>query len=581
MKTIFQYLKTYKKSVMLAILFMIIDVICEVTQPVLMANIVGKGIETGNVPYIIGTGILMIIVASIAIFCGCKNSKHSAIAGVGFAAEIRKALFSKVQLFSFKNIDTFSTASLSTRLTNDVTLIQNTAIMSMRIMIRSPLMFIFALIMAIRLNIELSLILVFAVPLLIISVGLILKTAFSRFNKMQTAIDKLNSVVQENLTNVRVVKSFIRQDFEKEKFKNSNDNLTEASLNAMNLVILNFPILMLIMNMSIIAVVWFGGNQIIDNKIDVAAMSAFINYIIQILISLMMFSMMFIMLSRATASYKRIVEVLNTEIDLTNKNRPIKSHTFKGEVTFKNVYFKYDKAYNEYILQNINFTVRPGTVVAIIGGTGAGKSSLVQLIPRLYDTSKGKVLIDKKDVKSYSLETLRSNIGMVLQKNTLFSGTIKENLRWGNPNATDEEIIEAAKNAQAHDFIMSFPNGYDTWIEQGGVNVSGGQKQRLCIARAMLKKPAILILDDSTSAVDTKTERKIRESFNTNLKDTTTFIIAQRISSVKDADMILVLDDGKIVAQGTHIELLKNSPEYQEIYYSQQEKEEGSEQLNG
>ena len=581
MKTIFQYLKKYKRSVIFAILFMVIDVICEVTQPVLMADIVGKGIESGNIPYIIGIGIAMMIVAGIAIFCGCKNSKHSAIAGVGFAAELRKGLFSKVQQFSFKNIDTFSTASLSTRLTNDVTLIQNTAIMSLRIMVRSPLMFVFALIMAIRLNVELSLILAVSVPLLVTSVGLILRFAFNRFNKMQTCIDKLNSVVQENLTNVRVVKSFVRQDFEKEKFKDSNDDLMNASLNAMNLVILNMPILMLIMNLSIIAVVWFGGNQIIDNKIDVAAMSAFINYIVQILMSLMMFSMMFIMLSRATASYKRITEVLNTEIDLTNKNRPIKTHKFKGHVTFKNVYFKYDKAYNEYILQNINFTVKPGTVVAIIGGTGAGKSSLVQLIPRLYDTSKGKVLIDNKDVKSYSLETLRSNIGMVLQKNTLFSGTIKENLRWGNPNATDEEIIEAAKNAQAHDFIMNFPDGYDTWIEQGGVNVSGGQKQRLCIARAMLKKPAILILDDSTSAVDTKTERKIRESFNTNLKDTTTFIIAQRISSVKDADMIIVLDGGKIVATGTHEELMKNSAEYQEIYYSQQEKDEGSEKVNG
>jgi len=581
MKTILEYLKKYKKSVMLAIMFMVIDVICEVTQPVLMADIIGKGIESGNVPYIIGIGILMMIVSGIAIFCGCKNSKHSAIAGVGFAAELRKALFTKVQLFSFKNIDTFSTASLSTRLTNDVTLIQNTAIMALRIMVRSPLMFVFALIMAIRLNVELSLILAVAVPLLVISVGLILKFAFTRFNKMQMCIDKLNSVVQENLTNVRVVKSFVRQDFEKEKFKESNDNLTNASLNAMNLVILNMPILMLIMNLSIIAVVWFGGNQIIDNRLDVAAMSAFINYIVQILMSLMMFSMMFIMLSRATASYKRITEVLKTDIDLTNRNRSIKSHKFKGDVTFKNVYFKYDKSYNEYILQNINFSVKSGTVIAIIGGTGAGKSSLVQLIPRLYDTSKGKVLIDNKDVKSYSLETLRSNIGMVLQKNTLFSGTIKENLCWGNPNATDEEIIEAAKNAQAHDFIMGFPDGYDTWIEQGGVNVSGGQKQRLCIARAMLKKPAILILDDSTSAVDTKTERKIRESFNTQLKDTTTFIIAQRISSVKDADMIIVLDDGKIVAQGTHDELMKNSPEYQEIYYSQQEKDEGSEKING
>ncbi|MBQ7668468.1 MAG: ABC transporter ATP-binding protein [Clostridia bacterium] len=581
MRVLLQFAKKYRKAILFAVLFMILDVFCEILQPILMANIIGKGIESGDKVYIIKTGLLMIFVAAVAIFAGCNNSKNSATAGVGFAAELRRGLFTKVQQFSFKNIDKFSTASLATRLTNDVTLLQNTAIMAMRIMVRAPLMFIFALIMTIRLNAKLSIIIAIAIPLLILSVGSILIFAFSRFTKMQTAIDNLNSNVQENLTNVRVVKSFVREDFEKEKFKKTNDDLTNASLNAMNLVIFNMPILMLIMNLSIVAVVYFGGKQILNDTLDVATMSAFLTYITHILMSLMIFSMLFVMLSRATASYKRIVEVLKTDIDLKDNKSALKEHKFKGDVAFKNVYFKYDNNSNEYILQDINFEVKKGTVVAIIGGTGSGKSSLVQLLPRLYDTSRGTVLVDGKDVKKYSLNLLRDNIAMVLQKNTLFSGTIAENLRWGNQNATDEEVINAAKAAQAHDFIMNFPDGYNTWIEQGGVNVSGGQKQRLCIARAILKKPAILILDDSTSAVDTKTERKIRESFNTILKDTTTFIIAQRISSVKDADLIIVLDDGKIVAQGTHDELLKNSPEYQEIYYSQQDKDEGSEKVNG
>jgi len=574
MKQILECIKKYKKSFIFAVLFMLLDVICEVTQPVLMAAIVGRGIESGNAKMIIGLGIAMIALAFVAIFAGANNSKHSAIAGVGFAAELRKKLFNKVQTFSFKNIDAFSTASLTTRLTNDVTLLQNALVMGTRIMVRAPLMFIFSLFMAIRLNASLAIILAIDIPLMILFLGLIIAKAFPLFGKMQKAIDALNSTIQENLTNVRVVKSFNRQEFEKEKFKNVNDNLMETALRAMNIVIINMPLLMFIMNASAVAVIWFGGLQVIDGFLDVATMTAFIGYIFQILMSLMMFSMMFVMLSRATASYRRIMEVLETDVDLKDRKRADKSHKFKGNVTFEHVYFKYDRSHDKYILKDINFSVKSGETVAIIGGTGAGKTTLIQLISRLYDATKGKVLLDNKDVKSYSLNTLRNNVAVVLQKNTLFSGTIKENLLWGNQNATDAEIIEAAKAASAHDFIMSFPNQYDTWMEQGGVNVSGGQKQRLCIARALLKKPAILILDDSTSAVDTATESKIRESFSTTLKYTTKFIIAQRISSVKDADKIIVIDDGEIVAMGTHDELLANSEDYQEIYYSQQEKEE-------
>ena len=573
MKYLIGYIKPYKKSIGLAVCFMLLDVICAVFEPTLMANIVGKGIESGDIAYIIRTGLLMIGLAAMAIIAGFGNAKNSAAAGVGFASKLRQGLFTKVQSFSFKNIDDFSTASLSTRLTNDVTILQNTVIMGMRVMLRAPLMFIFAIFMAIRLNGELAIILAVIIPVLIISLSIVIYHAMPMFQKMQEKVDGLNSSVQENLTNVRVVKSFVRQDYEKEKFKNSNNALMDASLRAMNVVIVNMPLLMLVMNVSILCVVWLGGSQVINGRLDVASMTAFINYIFQILMSLMMLSMMFVLLSRASASYRRVLEVLKTEVDLTDSQHAQNVTHIKGDVEFKNVCFKYDRSHEEYVLKNISFTAKAGQVVAIIGGTGAGKSSLVQLLPRLYDATEGQVLIDGRDVKEYTLHSLRDQVGMVLQKNTLFSGTIRDNLKWGNMEATDEQIIEAAKAAQAHEFIMSFPNGYDTWIEQGGVNVSGGQKQRLCIARAILKKPPILILDDSTSAVDTATEGKIRGAFDSVLKDTTTFIIAQRISSVMDADEIIILSDGKISAIGTHEQLLANNEEYQEIYYSQQEKE--------
>lgn len=575
MKQMYSFLKPYLKYVALAVGCMVLDVLAEIVQPVLMARIIGPGIQAGNMQVVWTTGIGMIAVALICILAAMGNSRFSAIAGAGFAANLRCALFEKVQEFSFKNIDTFSTASLTTRLTNDVTQLQNTCTMGMRILIRAPLMLIFSSIMAVKLSPSLSVILAAATPILLISVGLIIRKAMPMFKLMQKGVDQLNRTVQENVTNVRVVKSFVSQEHEKEKFDEANDNLMNRAMNAMNLVILNMPIMMLIMNVSTMLVLWIGGQQVIGETFDVATLNAFISYIFMILFSLMMVSMLFIMLSRATASYNRIKEVLETEVDLTDIPAAIASgetsgagHKIRGLVEFEHVKFHYNDN-GEEVLEDINFKAEPGQVVAIIGGTGAGKSSLIQLIPRLYDATSGVVKVDGIDVRNYPLEELRSQIGMVLQKNTLFSGTIADNLRWGNENATDEEIREAAAAACAADFIEGFPDKYDTWIDQGGVNVSGGQKQRLCIARAMLKKPPILILDDSTSAVDTATEAKIRQAFYTMLKDTTTFIIAQRISSVQDADQIIVLDDGKIVGMGKHAELLKSCEEYREIYESQ------------
>lgn len=575
MKQMYSFLKPYLKYVALAVGCMVLDVLAEIVQPVLMARIIGPGIQAGNMQVVWTTGIGMIAVALICILAAMGNSRFSAIAGAGFAANLRCALFEKVQEFSFKNIDTFSTASLTTRLTNDVTQLQNTCTMGMRILIRAPLMLIFSSIMAVKLSPSLSVVLAVATPILLISVGLIIRKAMPMFKLMQKGVDQLNRTVQENVTNVRVVKSFVSQDHEREKFDEANDNLMNRAMNAMNLVILNMPIMMLIMNVSTMLVLWIGGQQVIGETFDVATLNAFISYIFMILFSLMMVSMLFIMLSRATASYNRIKEVMETEVDLTDTSEAIASgetsgagHKIRGFVEFEHVKFHYNDN-GEEVLEDINFKAEPGQVVAIIGGTGAGKSSLIQLIPRLYDATSGVVKVDGIDVRNYPLEELRSQIGMVLQKNTLFSGTIADNLRWGNENATDEEIREAAAAACAADFIESFPDKYDTWIDQGGVNVSGGQKQRLCIARAMLKKPPILILDDSTSAVDTATEAKIRQAFYTMLKDTTTFIIAQRISSVQDADQIIVLDDGKIVGMGKHAELLKSCEEYREIYESQ------------
>jgi ATP-binding cassette subfamily B protein len=447
--------------------------------------------------------------------------------------------------------------------------------MSLRLLIRAPLMLLFAVVIAVRINAGLASVIAIAIPVLSISIYFILRRGLPFFEKVQQRLDKVNAVVQENLVNVRVIKSFVREDFEKKKFGYTNDELRAIAVKASSMVVLIMPVMQLVMNISIVAIVWFGGNKIIGGTFQVGQLMSFITYITQILMSLMMLSMTIMTLARAGASSERILEVLNTNVDIFDsaeaieKNLPVKS----GKVQFKNVFFKYHAEAEEYVLKNVSLTVLAGETVAVIGATGAAKSTLVQLIPRLYDVTKGRILVDDTDIRDYTLQNLRSQIHLVLQQNELFSGTIKQNLLWGNPVAPDIEIFAAAKDAQAHDFIMSFPKQYETVLGQSGVNISGGQKQRLCIARAILKKPAILILDDSTSAVDTGTEAKIRESFRRNLRGTTIFIIAQRISSVIAADKIILLDDGEIIGIGKHDELLKSSVVYQEIYYSQQLKE--------
>lgn len=572
MKQYIQYFKKYKAAVILAPLMMVIECISDIVQPMLMSNIVDIGIANQNLNYTVKIGIAMIILAIIAVFSGILNAVFSSKAAVGFATELRKALFKKIQSFSFSNIDKFSTSSLVTRLTGDITQLQNVTTMGLRMFIKAPLLLLFGAIMAISINKELAVILIVSIPILFIGIFIIVKYGFPMFSIMQQKLDKVNESIQENLTNVRVVKSFVRQDYEKKKFAKANTDLMDATMKAMNIVITNMPLMMFVMNFTTIAVVWFGGNQIVAGKFEVGKLMAFINYIFHILMSLMMVSMTLIMFSRAEASSTRILEVLNTNPDIIDKESAKQIENINGKIEFKNVSFKYDSSNKEYILKDINLTINSGETVAIIGSTGSAKTSLVQLIPRLYDVTDGEVLVDGVDVRDYEIKDLREKIGMVLQKNILFSGTIKENLKWGNEEATDEQIIQAAKDAQAHDFIMSFTDKYETDLGQGGVNVSGGQKQRLCIARAILKKPKILILDDSTSAVDTATEAKIREAFNNNLKDTTTIIIAQRISSVISADKIVIIDDGKIIGIGKHDELLANNETYKEIYYSQKEK---------
>lgn len=570
-----KYVTPYLSAFILGPIFMIVEVIGEVFMPKLMSMIINEGIMGGaGNGYVITKGILMVLLALCMMLGGVMGAYFSVKASVNFAASLRKDVFSKVQQFSFANIEQFSTGSLVTRLTNDITNMQNVISMGLRMLLRAPGMLIGGLIMAIMMNARLAIILGVVIPLLIIALVIVIKTAFPRFDIMQTKIDDLNSRIQENITNVRVVKSFVRDDFEKETFDKSNEDLMEKSLSAMKIVIFTMPIMTLAMNITTMAVVWFGGKQIVYGEMPVGNLTAFTTYIVQILMSLMMVGMIMIQGSRALASSKRIKEVLLAEVDLNDDAAGQKELLVeKGEIEFKNVGFRYYKKHKNNVLKNISFKANPGETIGIIGSTGSGKSSLVQLIPRLYDADEGQVLVDGVDVRDYSLRHLRDGVAMVLQKNTLFSGTIMDNLRWGDENATDEQVYEMAQYAQADGFVNSFTDGYETELGQGGVNVSGGQKQRLCIARALLKKPKILILDDSTSAVDTATEAEIRKSFTTSLKDTTKLIIAQRISSVESADRILVMDEGEIVGQGTHEELLKNCEEYQEIYYSQKDKE--------
>lgn len=571
-RTLLPYLRKYKFYAILAPLAIVFEVMLEVSIPRIMAGIIDIGIAQQDMNYIVKKGMLMILMAVLSLALGGLAARFAAVAGTGFSKEVRKAIFGKIQDFSFSNIDKFSTASLITRITTDTNNAQNAVMISLRLLVRAPIMFICAIFMAFSINASLTFIFALAVPILIVSLVLIIKNAFGRFQKMLKQYDNLNSTVQENIIGIRTVKAFVRESFENEKFKKIAGNVRDAQASAERVLNFMMPTMQFLMYGCMIAIFWFGGNMIIAGNMKTGELMSFISYVTQILMSLMMLSMAFVQLSISRASVERIAEVIDEEPDIKNNTSPLKNIP-DGSVDFENVYFSYNENAGEYILEDINVHIKSGESIGIIGGTGSGKTTLVQLIPRLYDTNKGKVKVGGIDVKDYDLEALRESVSMVLQKNILFSGTIKENLRWGDKDAADEALIEACKAAQAHDFIMSFPNGYDTWVEQGGVNLSGGQKQRLCIARALVKKPKIIILDDSTSAVDTATDSAIRATLRKNLKHMTSIIIAQRISSIMDCDKIFVMNDGKIETEGNHEELMEKSEVYREIYNSQMKEE--------
>ncbi len=591
-----KYIKPYLMYYILGPLCMIVEVIGEVLMPKFLSLIIDYGLSSENMdsapkiikfiysfaggasPYVIAITVAMILTALLMMLGGVGGAYFGARASVNFAADLRADIYKKVQGFSFANIDKFSTGSLVTRLTNDVTQMQNFINMLLRMCLRSPGMLIGALIMSITLNPSLTVVLAVTIPLLLLSLLGIITKGFRRFSRVQTKIDGLNSTVQESIVNMRVVKSFVREEGEIEKFGSANKDLKESSLKASGTMILLNPVMTFFMNVTTIIIVWFGGNMVIKSTMSIGDLTAFITYVTQILNSLMMVSMMFMMFSRALASSRRIREVMEEEYDITDldlnsedKERVIK----EGDIEFQNVTFRYYKNSEEAVLKDINLKIPAGKTVGIIGSTGCGKTTLVSLISRLYDADEGRVLIDGVNVKNYSLYNLREGIGMVLQKNLLFTGSVEDNLRWGDADATDEELVTAAKYAKADGFINEMKDGYKTTLERGGANVSGGQKQRLCIARALLKKPKILILDDSTSAVDTATEAEIRKAFKTELVGATKIIIAQRISSVIEADMIVVMDNGCITGVGKHNDLLKSNTEYKEIYFSQIDEKEG------
>lgn len=573
-----KYVTPYKSAFIIGPLMMLTEVFGEIMLPKLMSLIINNGIADRDTGYIIEMGILMLLTTVLMAVGGILGAYFSAKASISFTCDLRQDIFDKVQQFSFRNIDDFSTGSLVTRLTNDVQQVQNVMMLGLRLLLRAPGLLIGALFMAFTMNARLAVIILIVIPILSGIIFLILKTAFPKFGIMQTKLDRLNNGIQEVLTNVRVVKSFVREGYEQERFNVLNEDLKQSSLGAMRIVIAMMPIMMLAMNITTLAVVWYGGNIIIDGGMAVGDLTAFTTYIVQILMSLMMLSMVFLQSSRAMASVKRINEVLDTNVDLTDEGAlRADAAVYEGRIEFRDVSFSYD-GNEESVLEHITFSVNAGETVGIIGATGSGKTSLVQLIPRLYDVSSGQVLVDGVDVRHYSLKHLREGVGMVLQKNVLFSGTIEENLLWGGEEKKREAVRSAAQSAQADGFVTSFQNGYDTEMGQGGVNLSGGQQQRLCIARALLKEPKILILDDSTSAVDTATEAEIRKAFRTTLQHTTKLIIAQRISSVEDADKILVLDDGKMIGMGTHKELLYGCETYKEIYETQYGKSAGESQ---
>lgn len=567
-KKLSSYVKEYKKAAVLTSVFVALEVVLEVLIPQCMAKIIDIGLPNSDSAFITKTGILMIFMAMMSLLFGVASGRNAAKAGAGFSKNLRKALFYKVQELSFANIDKFSTASLVTRLTTDVNNVQMAFSMIIRMLVRSPMMLVSALFMCFTLSLKLSLIFMAVVPFMAAALIFIMLKAMPSFQKMFTRYDIVNRVVQENLTNVRTVKAFVREDFETDKFEDATGELYRYSIKAEKLLNLTSPLMQFSMYITMLLISWIGAQLVIDSTLSTGQLMSMFTYVQQILSSLMMISMSVVMMSMAKTSGDRIIEVLDETVDLKNCDNPEKE-VCDGSVKFENVSFSYSKDMNKLALEDVSFDIKAGQTVGIIGGTGSSKTTLVQLIPRLYDATDGTVYVGGRDVKEYDLDSLRESVAMVLQKNVLFSGTIKENLRWGNENATDEELIHACKLAQADSFIQSFPDKYDTYIEQGGTNVSGGQKQRLCIARALLKKPKILILDDSTSAVDTATDAMIRKAFREEIPDTTKFIIAQRISSVQDADVIIVLDDGRINGIGCHEELVKTNAIYREVYETQ------------
>ncbi len=568
-KRLSQCIREYKKDAILSPLYVLVESLLDVAIPFVMAGLIDKGIEAGNMSMILRYGAILVGFALVALTFGALSGRSCARATAGFARNLRHDMFHHLQVYSFSNIDKFSSAGLVTRMTTDVSNVQNALMMIIRTLIRCPAMLIFAMVMSFRINHDISLIFLAVIPILGVGLYLIIKHVHPVFERVFKTYDRLNGVVQENLSGIRVVKNFVREDHEIEKFDTISGTIYKDFSLAERILALNSPLMQGCVYACMILVSWLGAKQIVIGNMSTGNLMSFFTYIMQILSSLMMLSMVFVMITMSRASAERIVEVLDEESDITNCDNP--AYEVKdGSVEFTDVSFSYAKRPDKTVLDDIDLIIPSGQTVGIIGGTGSSKSSLVQLIPRLYDVTGGCVKVGGVDVRNYDLQTLRHNVAMVLQKNTLFSGTIKENLRWGNPDATDEELVHACRLAQADDFICTFPDGYDTYIEQGGTNVSGGQKQRLCIARAILRKPKILILDDSTSAVDTKTDALIRQAFREEIPNTTKIIIAQRISSVMDADQIVVMDNGRINACGTHEELLANNEIYREVYESQQ-----------
>lgn len=568
MKKLLPLMKKYIKYAILSPILMILEVLADIAIPYLMAKIVDVGIANQDIEYVVKMGLIMILAAVFGIVFGIISSHYGARAGYGFASEIRGQIYKKIQGFSFANLDKFTVSSLITRLTNDCNTIGQVTMMSLRMAVRAPFMMLFALIMAMNINASLAKVFLVSIPLLTIVLIVVLSKARPLFLKLQTRVDKVNAIIQENLTGIRVVKSFNRQSHEENRFKERNDSLMSNALKAISLVVLLMPVMNTVVYSTIIAVLWFGGEQVVAGTMGSGELISFITYITQIMMSLMMMSMFFMQLLRGTASVSRVVEVLETESEINEPIDPI-SEVPDGSISFNDVCFCYPGS-KEKTLNNINFQINSGEVLGIIGSTGSSKSTLVQLIPRLYDVSEGNITVGGNDVKEYNTKTLRDNVAFVLQNNTLFSGTLRENMKWGNENATDEEIIKALKQSQAWEFVSKYDDGLEHRVEQGGENFSGGQKQRLTIARALIKSPKVIILDDSTSAVDMATDAKIQHAFKEELNEVTTIIIAQRISSIQHADRVLVMNEGKIESLGIHDELLINSPTYKEIYESQQ-----------